>query len=159
MLFAAFLLFAQACANDPAPSAANKPADVAPVAVPPVPAISVSEAQSILAEAAAAQADFKKVLDQVMAVPKTIQKAHADEYANMQSTIEGIYEKQSTITADAQSALATTGSDKAQPTGDAAPTTLSDLQLEAIKSCAAQTAEYKKAVEEIKTQMAKSFSR
>lgn len=155
MFFAVFLLLAQACANDPAPSAADKPADGASVAVPQTPVMGVTEAQSILADAVSAQADFKKVLDQVMAVPPSVQKAHADEYANMQSTIEGIYEKHSAFTAEAQSALTTTGSNSGQPSSDAAPAALSDQQLEAVKQCAEQTTEYKKAVEEIRAQMAK----
>ena len=155
MFFAAFLLLAQACANDPAPSAADKPADGAPAAVPQTPVMGVTEAHSILTDAVSAQADFKKALDQVMAVPPTVQKAHADEYANMQSTIEGIYEKHSALTAEAQSALATTSSNSGQPSGEAAPANLSDLQLEAVKQCAEQTTEYKKAVEEIRAQMAK----
>jgi hypothetical protein len=155
MFFAAFLLLAQACANDPAPSAADKPTDEAPVAAPQTPVMGVTEAQSILADAVSAQADFKKVLDQVMAVPPSVQKAHADEYANMQSTIEGIYEKHGALTAEAQSALATTSTNTGKPSGDAAAPSLSDLQLEAVKQCAEQTTEYKKAVVEIRAQMAK----
>ena len=155
MLFAAILLFALSCANDPATSAAGKPADEAQVAAPQTPAISVTEAQSILTDAVSAQTDFKKVLDQVMAVPASVQKAHAEEYANMQSTIEGIYEKQSALTAEAQAVMGTSSSNTAQPSADAVPASLSDPQLEAVKQCAEHTTEYKKAVEEIRAQMAK----
>lgn len=153
------LLLAASCANDPAPAHTNGQTESttqeAPTAQPAGP--SIEDAKTIVSDAESNLDQIKKLVAAVTAVPAKTQKAHAEEYADIQSALEAMLEKQETVLTDARKAVEQTASQAAPdtPSTSPVPQAFNEQQAEAIKQCALHTAEYGKLVDEIKGKIAK----
>jgi uncharacterized protein YukE len=116
----------------------------------------LDQAQAILNEGRQAEAAFQAFSDELNALPANIRDAHASEFEEMQQTIEGIMEKQSTIVEETQNSINTIFADKSKPNPQTEE--IGDLKgmehIEMIKQCKSHTADYSEILKEYKEKLA-----